>query len=307
MTGRPVRRIYPVMFCFVAAALTLACVFPLFPFVSTAEMGVLKVDINYTDSFYRETFDYTRDAENIQHFVLVVPTGEVDRLGARDAFRIFYPGMEEDDPNLQWVRDHLYEAPEGYFSGEFEPGTYSVAVVFVAAPLSREEAGVSEDVILYPGNTGGGASTDYQPVEIEAGQTTEVEIIMTDDNGWACPWLYVYNGHAFDRRTEILRNVHSQQTETTALGMVPVVDGAVVLQISEEKDEISTLDEFYLIVDGVVVYAGLDDLSARDDQKVLTLARGESVTLRFKLPAAFAGREQVRVSVVVTGYYERLE
>jgi hypothetical protein len=159
--------------------------------------------------------------------------------------------------------------------------------------------------------TGGGASTDYRR-HPEAGETVSLTFTMTDANGWACPWLYVFDGEGFQRRTEILRNLNSreqQATEITPLGPVAVVDGAIVLRVAEEKDEVTVIDELYLLIGGEPVRAEGDPAIvgpiAAADGDALALHRGEAVDLRFPAPDSFASGDPV--SVVVTGYYLPVE
>jgi hypothetical protein len=234
---------------------------------STGSAGFLEVDVDYVGTWYRETFGYTRQAENVKHYVLVMPESQVDRATAADVFSSLSftagPGVlsiREDRRELAWTLEYVYEAPGGYYRGQFEPGIYYVAAAFVAAPISREEAGHPDDAILYPGITGGGASTDYWRIAIKPGENSIV-LRMTDGDGWACPWLYIYDGHSLERRTEILRNVRGRQnerTETSSIGPVEIVDGSVTLVVAEERDEISFIDELYIVVDGIEVRAEAD-------------------------------------------------
>ncbi len=282
-------------------------------------VGVLQLYIDYRGNWYRETFSYTKEAENITHFVLVMPASQVDRATADQIFSSIdfstvrsVLSFREDRKELDWALEYLYQAPGAYFRGQFEPGTYYVAVAFVAAPLSQEEAGVPDDTILYPGITGGGASTDYEKIEIGTGENT-VTVSLTDKDGWACPWLYTYQGRSFERMTEILRNVRgkqNEQTETTPIGAVEVVDSMVTLKVAEEKNELTFIDELYVIIDGIEVRAEADSAAARiaeKDQDYLLLAGGESREFRFRVPASLAGMQRVAVSVVVSGFYVPLE
>jgi hypothetical protein len=300
-----IRRVFILIGGAAAALLLAACVFPLFP---VATSGTLHVEIDYSGTFYTETFNYTRDAENIHHYVLVVPASDADRASAGAIFSSFAFRASPDDPmvsrdsqDLSWALDYLHDAPQGYFTGDFAPGRYMLAVAFIAGPLSREEAGVPDDTVLYPGITGGGASTDYQEIEIVARQTTDLTITLTDANGWACPWLYVFNGRDFERRTEILRNVREPATEITPLGTLPVIDGVITLKIAEEKQEITTIDELYLVVDGQRIPAqAAPDIAARvvaQDGDVLILTAGTSYEFRFAVPHAD------QVSLSVSGFY----
>ncbi len=305
-------------------ALLFSCPVSIFRFLSptaTLDVGFLEVNIDYNDDFYVDTFGYSRQAANIKHFVLVVPESEANRASPDAIFtRLRFPTHPDDalleagSEEFAWALDYLYAAPEGRFKGEFAPGRYFVAVAFIAAPVSREESGYGDDVILWPGITGGGASTDFQEVAIEPGETTSLEFMLTDANGWACPWLYVYNGRDFERRTEILRNLRGRQnerTEVSLLGLVKTVDGAIILKVAEERAEISFIDELYITVDGVKVRAeGEPHVAAQvaeRDQDYWMIARGESSEFRFRLPGSLASREQTTVSVVVSGFYVSLE
>ncbi len=285
-----------------------------------SDTGVLDVNIDYRGTWYRETFSYTREAENIAHFVIVMPESEVDRGTADQIFSSIdferLPDvltLREDRSEFAWALDYLHEAPAGHFRGQFEPGVYYVAAAFVAAPLGREEAGAPDDAILYAGMTGGGASTDYWKIKIASGENAII-VSLTDRDGWACPWLYVYDGRAFERRTEILRNVRGRQnerTEVSSIGQVEVVDGFVVLRIAEEKRELTFIDEFYILVDGVKVQVEGDSGAAvsviAKDGDYLILAEGEFHEFRFRLPEMFTARRWGVVSVVVSGYYVPLE
>ncbi|MBN1287575.1 MAG: hypothetical protein JXB47_19395 [Anaerolineae bacterium] len=311
MSHQQIRRVCRLL-ALVAAAVPLISCNILTQLVSDA--GSLEVEIEYTDVWYRETFGYTRQAENIRHFVLVVPESEAGRAGAAEIFTSLRfptgPGelsMQEDRAALAWALDYLHEAPGGYFAGQFAPGTYYVAVAFIAAPIDREEAGHSDDTTLYPGITGGGASTDYEALVIEAGVTRSVKYILTDANGWACPWLYVYDGRGFIRSAEILRNLRgeaNERTETSHIGPVKIVDGKITFKVAEEKRELSFIDEFYIIADGVKVPLGAGAAQAAGkDQNYLVIAGGESYEFSFDLPGSFAGKDRADVWVVVTGFY----
>lgn len=279
---------------------------------STEPEGMLEADIQYDDEFYVETFNYSRDAENVRHFVMVVPESEIER--AMDEVTWVFTGlipqedgsfvMREDriEEGYEWGLDYIYNAPGGVFTGAFPPGRYGVAAAFLTGPVTREEVGAGEDAILWAGITGGGANTQLQIVEIVAGETTSIDFPMTDSNGWACPWLYVFDGENYVRYSEILRNVRDEaRTEITDLYGFAVVDGEILLRIAEEEEEISYLDGFYLLVDGEPVYADNALLSAVDGESLI-LHQGESVDLRF----AVDGTPET-VQVVAHGYYEVIE
>jgi len=286
----------------------MSCMFPLFagPAASPAQ-GTLDVQITYSGDFYVETFDYAPDAPNIRHYVLIMPE---DVAANADPGWIFTSidltsdtlSVRPDRQEYAWAFPYFYDAPGAHFVGQLDPGTYEVAAAFVAGPASREDVGAGDDAILWPGVTGGGANTEFQSVTIEAGKTSALVFAMTDSNGWACPWLYVFDGQSFARRTEILRNVRGQaRTEITPLEGLAVVDGAVVIRVAEEKDEVTYLDALILLVDGVPVPAQGEAAAqvAAADGESLILRQGDVAEFRFPVPPTFSGT----ASLAVTGYY----
>jgi len=150
--------------------------------------GTLVVEILYTGQWHRETFDYQPDAANIRHVVLVMPMDSIIQLaGAGWAFSNlkFTPSpeplaMREVAVEFIPILDFMYDAPGGVVSIDLSPGNYNVAAAFIAAALPPPGG----DVILYPGVTGGGASNDFQVVEIAVGKTVYLSVELTDKNGW---------------------------------------------------------------------------------------------------------------------------
>lgn len=300
-----------------AALFMMGCTFPFLASLTgsthTDGNGVLDVNINYTGSWYVDTFGYARDAENVRHFVLVIPADLAQDVNPGAVFTsiALLPdgiGVREGREDYAWALDYVHEVPEGYLTATFEPGTYAVAAAFITGPLSREEANAGDDAILWAGITGGGASTDFETVTLAAGETESVTFLLTDDDGWACPWLYVWNGEGYERRTEILRNVRSaalEQTEVTAIGSVSAVNGEIVIRIAEEKDEVTYLDALTLQIGDTVLAAesGAETtaLLAGIDGQYLVLHEGESVELRFRAPEGFV--DGANATVIATGYY----
>jgi hypothetical protein len=150
--------------------------------------GTLNVEIVYSGQWYCETFGYEPDAPNIRHIALVLPVDA--RIGLRSPGLVFTnlkftPSPEplairEETPEYDIFLDYLYDAPQGVTSIELDPGEYNLAVAFIAAALPPPD----DDAILYPGITGGGASTEFQTVEIAAGETVNLTVELTDANGW---------------------------------------------------------------------------------------------------------------------------
>jgi hypothetical protein len=150
--------------------------------------GTLVVEIVYSGEWYRETFHYSPDAPNIRHVVLAMPVdGVIQLAGAGWAFSNlkFTPApeplaMREVAVDFIPILDFMYDAPGGMVSIALNPGKYNVAVAFIAAALPPPGG----DVLLYPGVTGGGASNEFQVVDIAAGETVFFSAELTDQNGW---------------------------------------------------------------------------------------------------------------------------
>lgn len=278
---------------------------------ATTQTGLLTVDIDYIGNFYRETFNYSKDAPNIRHFAVVVPEAAYKKEPNQPGWvcsvvKFPAPGEplqpRENKPEILIDLSVLHPVP---YQAELAPGRYYVGACFIAAPLSREEAGVGDDVILYAGITGGGASSDYMLVDVKPGERRDIVVTLTDKNGWACPWVYTANGYAFTRRSEILRNLKGsslEAAERTDLGGVTAQEGAIRLQIREEKAEITYLDALYLEVNGRIVKPA-DSLLAEADGNYLVLRQGEVYEAQFDVSAIAAEKQPLKAVLVSTGYY----
>lgn len=153
-----------------------------------ATTGSLAVEIVYTGQWYRETFGYQPDAPNIRHVVLVMPVDDPRHLeGAGWVFTNleFTPSpeplsMRDDAVEYFPFLEFLYDAPGGLALIELPPGKYNAAAAFIAAATPPPD----DDSLLWAGVTGGGASNEFQVVEIAAGESTQYYAELTDDNGW---------------------------------------------------------------------------------------------------------------------------
>ena len=80
--------------------------------------GSFQVDVDYRGTWYRDTFDYTKEGEQIAHFVLVVPESDADRATADGIFSsLDYTNVPDalairagEDP-FHWALEHVYDAP----------------------------------------------------------------------------------------------------------------------------------------------------------------------------------------------------
>jgi hypothetical protein len=152
-----------------------------------ASTGTLDIEIQYTGQWYKDTFNYQSDAPNIRHVALVVPSDvALERAGWVFTGLVFAPSpdpltlTEEMRSAYGPMLEYLYDAPQGHAVIELAPGKYRLAVAFIAAALPPPDS----DATLYPGVTGGGASTEFQEIVIEAGKTLTISIELTDENGW---------------------------------------------------------------------------------------------------------------------------
>lgn len=193
-------RLHIVLFLAVLSSLScrLSSLQPVQPTQEAAPtIGRLAVEINYTGYWYRETFGYEVDAPNIRHVVLALPADSQLALEAPGwvfTSLEFTPSPEPlafraDATEYSVFLPYIYDAPGGTATIELAPGQYRVAVAFIAAAIPAS----GDDNTLYPGMTGGGASTEFQVVNIVAGETTELSIELTDNNGWG----YISNSVVF--------------------------------------------------------------------------------------------------------------
>jgi hypothetical protein len=186
---------------------------------------------------------------------------------------------------------------------------------YAARRCAREGTSFSERPGAYMiavGWSGTYSGVDYQnngwvrQVRVEAGQVIEKTLEMIDmDRAWdciSCPWLYVWDGTGFVRRTEIIADLFGpdlEATQRTDVGSVIVQNGVAVVRISEEKQETSYLDAIWLEIVGTTALPDVPALAAVDGERV-TLGTGQylDVTFRTDLPDG-----QYPAAVAATGYY----
>jgi hypothetical protein len=155
--------------------------------------GTLVIEIVYIGQWYRETFNYQADAPYIRHMALVMPVDDeiiLESPGWVFSSLTFTPSPEpfalrEERIEYEPFLEYLFDAPGGIVSIDLVPGRYNVAVAFLAAALPPPD----NNAILYPGVTGGGASNEFQMIEVRAGETVHLTVELTDENGWG--WLDV--------------------------------------------------------------------------------------------------------------------
>jgi hypothetical protein len=138
--------------------------------------------------------------------------------------------------------------------------------------------------------------------------TTGGEIKVADkdlDISWpciSCPWLYAWNGRAWEKRVEVLVDVigaGAEKTQRRAIGKVRVIGGEVRLRLAEEEDEISHVDALVLEIRGQRIAPSAGPLRAIDGTRAV-MKRGDAIELRY---AVALPDGEYEADVAATGYY----
>lgn len=125
-------------------------------------------------------------------------------------------------------------------------------------------------------------------------------------NCLSCPWLYVYEGNCFVKKTEILKDVVGTENKTTTrfeIAHSAIKDGILKIKVQEEKDEITHIDQLHLRINGKT-YLPQEQGSqalAQNDGQYKKLKKGDSMELTFKVPALLKASDKVILES--TGFY----
>ncbi len=92
--------------------------------------------------------------------------------------------MEPKWKKYSCALEYIYQAKYGNIKIALEHGEYVFAVAFLASEVNLQEAGHSQDTLLWPGVTGGGASTSFEQLLINDGEHKSIKVELNDDNGW---------------------------------------------------------------------------------------------------------------------------
>lgn len=124
----------------------------------------------------------------------------------------------------------------------------------------------------------------------------------------ACPFVWVKQGNGdFRFMGEILRNLRGKAAYASQeLELVGVSGGPLVVRLTEEKDEITFLDELYLEADGVRIDASECEgegapVWCTSDRISLRMVRGDVLETTFQVPPNAS-----KVVLHATGYYNPL-
>lgn len=165
-------------------------------------------------------------------------------------------------------------------------------------------------VVYYKDSQTNGAQSDGIALEnLEIGSYTTMinytfqKYDFKDWNCLSCPWLCVFDGEKYNKQEEVIKDVVGYKNRTTtsaSLSAASIIDGKVRIQIREEKDEISYLDQVVLKIGDQLVQANESDTRLNDqDDSFYDLHKGDVVNLEFDVPAGTTEEMEVQV----TGYY----
>ncbi|MEE2644989.1 MAG: hypothetical protein VYD19_08655, partial [Myxococcota bacterium] len=167
-------------------------------------------------------------------------------------------------------------------------------------------------LIVYDKNGEASDGIVLEELEVRAGAKIELEFNRSDFTEWnclSCPWLYFSNDGTWVRGFEILEDVVGVAQQTTRrydLSAYPLSGRELRLQIREEKDEVTYLDQLILQVGDQLITPRaegreLNALTAVDQRHVI-LRKGEQLELVYTLPAGAA--LDAKRTLIAHGYYE---
>jgi len=151
-----------------------------------------------------------------------------------------------------------------------------------------------------------------------AGSTTYWwSVNCTDGTDWtnetynfttaASPFIYLFNGLEYTKVSDFIPGATRKErayTSSVDVSETSVVDGTVLLKITEELDETTYLDRIYLLVDGTQIVE-LDSISDADlillkdsDDRYLVMNQGAEHSLMFTVPEDYS-----TLHFVAEGYY----
>jgi hypothetical protein len=179
------------------------------------------------------------------------------------------------------------------------------------------------------GKFGEGYVSHHRQIQLEARKILELEIPPPPQGydqtegteweyvcAWSCPWLYVHDGNDFRKRIEIIRDLRSPELEgrqSAMLEQVRIVDGVIRIQIREELDECSFVDQVSLELPDGTILPGLPAAAAAtaqgapaalaaQDGHYHVMQQGDVVELWFDA-SGLAASVLEAVRVVSAGYY----
>jgi hypothetical protein len=126
-----------------------------------------------------------------------------------------------------------------------------------------------------------------------------------------CPYVSIINGSEIIEVSEVLRNQLSYYLDKNEHIVIPTnnISGNILsIRIDERKDEISFIDNVYLIADGILIQPLISDAIKEifsTDNQYLEMTKGDFLDLSFELPQLVSDYNEIQL--VVKGYYILLD
>lgn len=118
------------------------------------------------------------------------------------------------------------------------------------------------------------------------------QVIAVEQGFAACPFAYLVTAAGPVLQGELLRNLDAPTREgTQALAVTAPCGGPVTYRITEEKEEVTQLDELTLVVDGLVLRptsCTQGGALCANDGVAHSLAKGDAVEVSFEVPHGLA-------------------
>lgn len=240
---------------------------------------------------------------------LEIPTGyfggasveliDIDRSDARKELLLTQRGGTSEDPWYEF-RVVLYDGHRLLLRELWHSGGYNSGVAEVRGDGTltlRYDECPDDSTVTY--RLDGTALVETGRQVVRTGDPSECA---------ACPYVYLLAGDRFVRQGEILRNLNRASlaaTQSLPLAHATAPAGLLTVELREEKDETTFLDDVYLEVDGERVSplecsaAPLAYCAAGGDHHVLH--RGDSLRLTFATAVDVSAASPPRL--YATGYY----
>ena len=220
-----------------------------------------------------------------------------DLGGQRDGWWEEWHAHKDGDPHNPGFSSRMKPLPHTYTN--LKSGEY---VLIVYDPSGGPNNNSSDGVVL-------------DELKIHEGQRLNINLKDADYIDWSClscPWLYAWDGKNFVKHFEILSDVVGEAQRETRVYDLPggiAHQGRVTLQIREEKDELTHLDQLTLSLAGHPVIAPVSvngvkraELDVGLDGQEMLLRKGDQLTVVYELPEGVDS--QIPLKLTASGYYD---
>ncbi len=155
-------------------------------------------------------------------------------------------------------------------------------------------------------NSGYGWRVSFGSGSVSIHQKKYEEFLRCVRNANASPYLYVYNGHKYDKLSDFTPGATSPSKEYLDfkdVSHVNIEEGKIKLKITEELDETAYVDRIYILVDESKIinlsYINANKtLLEKSDDKYLVMNKGDEYYLEFESPGKYKS-----LKYAAEGYY----